>query len=66
MSLERMLGDKRKLGANASIEARTKAESYEQSQEKRIKNPKKEEESTQHSKTSMMEFLHKKATKRSL
>ena len=60
-----MLGNKRKLGANASIEARTKAESYEQSQEKRI-NPKKEEESTQHSKTSMMEFLHKKATKRSL
>jgi hypothetical protein len=61
-----MLGDKRKPGASASIEARIKGESYEQSQEKRIKVLKKEEESVHHSKTSMMEFLHKKATKRVL
>jgi len=31
-----------------------------------MKNSKKEEESVHHSKTSMMEFLHKKASKRSL
>ena len=66
MSLERMLGEKRKTGANASIESRMKILTEETLSLKRIENPEKKNNLSPHGKTSMMEFLQKKALKRGL
>jgi hypothetical protein len=61
-----MLGDKKKTGANASIESRIKPLTEETLPSNRIENPEKKKNSSPHRKTSMLEFLQKKALKRAL
>jgi hypothetical protein len=61
-----MIGDKRKSGANASIESRIKLSTEENLSSKRIENLEKKKNSSPHGKTSMMEFLQKKALNRAL
>jgi hypothetical protein len=61
-----MLAEKKKSGANASIESKIKISTEETLFSKRIKNPDKKNNLSPHGKTSMMEFLQKKALKRPL
>ena len=59
-----MLGEKKKTGANASVEARPNTSIEKGLSSKRIEDPEKNKEPSSTGKRSMMEFLHKKACKK--